>query len=399
METSMRLINPFLLNHRITTVTATTILSSKLHLRTHPHLLSRTPLRTKSLSFSSSYDGVFPSSPNFPKLSFLLSLSSSSNPNPTPSDPSFFTWHRSPQNSVIGGGGGGGGDGGGGGVSAAVKPKSAVVVLGWLGATQKHLRRYAELYTSRGIDAVTFVVPVADAMRVDLGKTVEKRIEILANEIVSWLSNDNGGDRDRNLIFHTFSTTGWLVYGSILTHMQGRPDLTEKIKGCIVDSGGDPELNPKVWAAGFGAALLKKRNTRVSLAESKPATGNDNDKPKLQEEDPDILEDVVLAALETMFTMVFKFTCVNQKLSRIISHLTENQPDCPQLYLYSTGDKVIRYRTVESFIEQQKRRGRKVTSFNFGSSPHVDHYRTFPELYSSYVNSFVSDVLGAGKPT
>ncbi|KAH9606451.1 hypothetical protein KSS87_015724 [Heliosperma pusillum] len=376
METSsMRIINPLIFNHRITTAT-TTLLSSKLHLRTHPHLLSHTPLRTKPLSLSpsfSSYDAVFPPSPNFPKLPFLLSLSSS-NPIPTPSNPTFFTWHLSPQNSAsVTGGDGGGGGGGGGTSSAAVKPKAAAVVLGWLGATQKHLRRYAELYTSKGIDAVTFVVPVADAMRVDLGNTVERRIEILANEIVS--------------------------YGSILAHMQGRPDLIEKIKGCIVDSGGDPELNPKVWAAGFGAALLKKRNTRVSLAESEPAAGNDNDKPKLQEEDPDILEDVVLAALEIMFTIVFKLTCVNQKLTRIISNLTENQPDCPQLYLYSTADKVIRYGTVENFIEQQKRRGRKVTSFNFGSSPHVDHYRTFPNLYTSYVNSFVSDVLGAGKPT
>lgn len=44
---------------------------------------------------------------------------------------------------------------------------------------------------------------------------------------------------------------GWMFfctcrYGAILAHLQERPDLIKSIKGCVVDSGGDPELNPKV---------------------------------------------------------------------------------------------------------------------------------------------------------
>lgn len=35
-------------------------------------------------------------------------------------------------------------------------------------------------------------------------------------------------------------------YGAILDDLQGRPDILDKIKGCVIDSGGDPNIDPKV---------------------------------------------------------------------------------------------------------------------------------------------------------
>lgn len=35
-------------------------------------------------------------------------------------------------------------------------------------------------------------------------------------------------------------------YGAILENLKNRQDLLEKIKGCVVDSGGDPDISPKV---------------------------------------------------------------------------------------------------------------------------------------------------------
>lgn len=54
---------------------------------------------------------------------------------------------------------------------------------------------------------------------------------------------------------------------------------------------------------------------------------------------------------------------------------------------------MIPFRRVESFMEEQGKAGKHVFSFNFGSSPHVDHYRTFPEMYALQVDNFLKECL------
>ncbi|KAJ4966956.1 hypothetical protein NE237_018805 [Protea cynaroides] len=375
-----------------------------------PSNASSTPLpaitfRNRSVSLrirSSSCSGFSSSfrSSNSNPLGLFLSLASAQFSNTRASDErcdrvvadskeSVFVWHRAPRE-----------------VTSADfgfirdrGPVFTVVVLGWLGSEQKHLRRYVELYNSRGIHAVTFVNPVRDVLGFDWGRKAEQRLLALAQEIISWLSEREEDGRERCLLFHTFSNAGWLSYGSILKNLQCRDDLIEKIKGCVVDSGPDPNLNSQVWAAGFTTAILKQRSSStVSVIEGQKS-GSSKSLAKKQEKYPSFLEMALFFVLEKFFSVILMLPDVNQRLTEIMSILLKNQPPCPQLYLYSTADKVISFRSVESFIQSQRMLGRKVSAYNFFSSPHVDHYRNFPHIYSEVLHKFLKECCSAESDT
>ncbi|KAL8473306.1 hypothetical protein ACS0TY_029552 [Phlomoides rotata] len=192
-------------------------------------------------------------------------------------------------------------------------PEVAVVLLGWLGAKPKHVNKYAQWYNAKGIHSVAFTSSVTDVLSLDLGKKLEERIDRLTHELTSWLSNE--GHRNRFLIFHTFSNTGWLTYGAILGHLKDRHDLLEKIKGCIVDSGGDPIIDPKVWAAGFTTALLKKSS---SATYHSPETGGRTQFEKgknisnIEKREPILIETLLLFVFEKFFSYILNLPDVNR---------------------------------------------------------------------------------------
>jgi hypothetical protein len=178
---------------------------------------------------------------------------------------------------------------------------------------------------------------------------------------------------------------GLCSYGALLESFVGRQELVEKIKGCIIDSGGADPLDTKIWAAGFTAAILKKRSSTVNSIKEDDAASNSLKKEPLG------IENLMLSSLEKLFPIFLDFPDVNKRLTKIIEKLYENHPPCPQLYLYSSGDKVVPSHSVEFRIQGQVKMGRNIHSFNFGTSPHVDHFRSFPDLYTSQLHNFLQE--------
>ncbi|WOL13363.1 hypothetical protein Cni_G22133 [Canna indica] len=106
-----------------------------------------------------------------------------------------------------------------------------------------------------------------------------------------------------------------------------------------------------------------------------------------------VIETALLAVLEKFFKVILNLPDINRRLSDVLDQLTLEQPKCPQLYIYSSADRVIPAKSVESFVERQRRAGHEVRACDFLSSPHVDHFRSHPGLYSSQLSNFLDDCV------
>ncbi|KAL6187246.1 PREDICTED: transmembrane protein 53 [Fragaria vesca subsp. vesca] len=278
---------------------------------------------------------------------------------------------------------------------SSTKMRTVVVLLGWLGAKQKHLKRYADWYTSQGYHAITFTLPMADILKYQPGGKVEDHIDSLVTHLADWLEEEQG----KNLMFHTFSNTGWLTYGVMLEKFQKHdPSVMGRIRGCVVDSAPVAAPDPQVWASGFSAAFLKKHSvaTKGTTDASESVMDVLVDSKGVVAPKPAVTEAALLLVLEKFFKVVLNIPTVNRRLSDVLGLLSARQPSCPQLYIYSSADRVIPAGSVESFIKQQRRAGHEVRACNFVSTPHVDHFRNDPKLYTSELTHFLEDCVLTG---
>ncbi|GMG98917.1 hypothetical protein Nepgr_000757 [Nepenthes gracilis] len=352
--------------------------------------ISYYPIRNTSLNYAQNVYSNVASSPVLVNLYQSAELAKTQGPKTysrniqiSPSE-DLYRWHL-PQLDTI--------DFAGNSECSSAKSRTVVVLLGWLGAKQKHLKKYAEWYTSKGFHAITFTFPMSEILSYQAGGKAEQGVDLLVKHLADWLEEEKHG---KNLVFHTFSNTGWLTYGVILEKLQKQdPSSLGRIRGCIVDSAPVAAPDPQVWAAGFSAAFLKRRSiaTKAHTISQDLAKEGAMFAKTAMEQKPAVMEVALLAILELFFEVVLNLPTVNRRLCNVLGLLSSRQPSCPQLYIYSSADRVIPSQSVETFIEEQRRSGHEVRACNFISTPHVDHFRNDPDLYAKQLTQFIEDYV------
>lgn len=167
------------------------------------------------------------------------------------------------------------------------------------------------------------------------------------------------------VLFHIFSNGGFMLYRYIVDLLHSDKQFGSLcVIGAVVDS-----------APGSGNVRGAIRALNATL-------------------DPSVSPALRSALIAVFAVAVFVLRIILYPLTKYIhkNHydaVRERPPGWPHLHLYSTADQVIRHRDVELFVDSLKRKSVPVDSFDFVSTPHVGHYRGFPEQYALNCRNFL----------
>lgn len=220
--------------------------------------------------------------------------------------------------------------------------KPLVIILAWLQAKHKHLKKYAELYTNQGFDVlVTQITPWQLLWPV-------KGSQLVAADILKFLENNNGYTP---MVLHGFSVAGY-VWGEVMVHMARELDrykpLLDKISVQIWDSAADITEIP----AGVPKALFPRN-------------------PTLQK----ALRGYMMYHLKTFHDAA----TVHYIRSSQMFHST--LVNAPALFLVSKTDPIGAVASNQRVRESWESKGIQVTWKCWDRSPHVGHFRKHPEEY------------------
>ena len=273
-----------------------------------------------------------------------------------------------------------------------------VLLFGFLGASDRHLAKYADVYESIGSTVLIMKPSISEVAVPKVGEQavmdlLEKRLLPVIEEHRTGRSSSIPSSRKdaygehRNVFMHCMSNAGWMAMGTLFymgdtlqSKIQGQHEdevnreklwamwswIRHNMRGIVIDSA--PSMaTPSIYARGLTSALLKVPSTDVedrhpwalSLASTLTQKYFDN---------PDVLK---------------RFRKVRDGWSHAVPR------NVPQLYLYSSADTLIPSSHVESFMAQQEALGSSVSYQRWNDSEHCEHLKVHPVQYRKIVQTFV----------
>ncbi|XP_045114707.1 transmembrane protein 53-B-like isoform X3 [Portunus trituberculatus] len=248
-------------------------------------------------------------------------------------------------------------------VNGANGDKEPVVfLLGWLGAQDQHLAKYCTIYNQRGCITIRYTSPSSYVFFRPAVKLMP-----IARKLLSLL-RDMSLD-DHPVFFHMFSNNGSVLY-YYLTQAMAEPTAPHiTVKGCIFDSTPAPR---RIFSGVRAMYEVTPGSVWMKLCVSLGM----------------MLYLLGWKVLSISWTIISGKLPINPPWT-----LVEDSSRSPQLFLYSRADKLISFQDVELFMSERQRVGVPVVAKCWPDSPHVQHYRVYPEEYREVVYSFLTQCL------
>ncbi|XP_023209723.1 transmembrane protein 53-like [Centruroides sculpturatus] len=244
-----------------------------------------------------------------------------------------------------------------------LQEEPVVVLLGWGGCKERHLSKYSSIYGKQGCTTLMYIGP-SDML---ISTNSRKILTTNAKKIVNLLEEMELIEKP--LFFHCFSNGGALMYDLIREVLLKRNEIYN-IRGCIFDSG-PAEVKLSYVCRMLSTMIPTEAYTRYILA----------------------IAIFLRLHVIYLYNWILSYFIDNEETLRRQSvwHSLIHEPNiCPQLFLFSRDDDVCDFKSIQNFIAHRKDRDVIVDFYRWDQTPHVCHYRYYPDQYERIVLDFVA---------
>ncbi|XP_014777652.1 transmembrane protein 53 [Octopus bimaculoides] len=240
-----------------------------------------------------------------------------------------------------------------------------VILLGWMGCNYKHLSKYSEFYEAKGCVTISYIAATSTIL-FSPAKAKEHAQKIL-QLLIDFSYEDNP------IFFHIFSNGGSIIYQHVCSLLGNAAEFKHlKVCGSVFDSA--PGKPRPINAIKSILIVFQHWN-------------------------------IIFRLFAALFLFIYlHFTVIKHKIytyfmgpdhGDVYSFLKNDSKHLmPQLYLYSSVDKIIPSDDIEQLIKfREESLGVKIFKHKWTDSSHVKHFVSHRETYINTCYSFLDTCL------
>ena len=237
--------------------------------------------------------------------------------------------------------------------------RAVCFLVGWAGSKPKVMAKYASLYTDMGVPSIALAPTMPDVW---FNKEGNKLSESVLSTLES-LSNSSTSESPLSLILHIFSAGGYVVFPKLLDSLSNPDSIlrTSVIPKCAIFDSGPTDFT---YHSGFAASKLLLSQGAFNM---------------------------LSYSIANTIGVLTNFFGGNQKRATLRSTLDSDLLELPQLYLHSSNDSVATYEWVSNIIQEQKEKGRQVSSHCWEETEHLRLYLEHKDEYTRCVEGFLKE--------